>query len=513
MKLIRIGSSPTSDIQMTSTFVSSAHAEITLLDGGEIILEDLGSTNGTFVGDKRIRANQEITIRRGDRVRFADTELVWSRVPSLPSNTSYSRIVNIGTNYRNDVQINSGAVSRFHATLKIDKKGKAFLVDNGSKNGTKVNGIRISKDTPMQIKRGDNIILGNEDVTESIAQYLPKKSNLLPIIIGCVTVAALLAGLIYLIPNIISREPSEKAVAHVYAKYHYEVTLEGLPAEFSTLHFRFPEDGERAIEGTAFFVDELGHLVTNRHVTCPWESPQEKEDLYLIKKYVELKLHNLFGNEYIDTEYEFSKFINTPHGKEIYEYISQRFSSEHQLTQLNLLISSIRKSNIKTKGVLEDIRIGYAGRMYSKFSEYSQCTVVANSKEKEIDLAIVRLNTMTTPEDVGRYFDINKISLDKIEPMKETLCTTGFPNGLVKAFATTVTLQPTTYETKCSKQPGKYTFECQSFTAGGASGSPVYLKGTNKLVGILSQSYTTAEGGIVCVQARYLKDLYDKECK
>ena len=191
MKLIRIGSSPTSDIQMTSTFVSSAHAEITLLDGGEIILEDLGSTNGTFVGDKRIRANQEITIRRGDRVRFADTELVWSRVPSLPSNTSYSRIVNIGTNYRNDVQINSGAVSRFHATLKIDKKGKAFLVDNGSKNGTKVNGIRISKDTPMQIKRGDNIILGNEDVTESIAQYLPKKSNLLPIIIGCVTVAAL----------------------------------------------------------------------------------------------------------------------------------------------------------------------------------------------------------------------------------------------------------------------------------------------------------------------------------
>ena len=42
MKLIRIGSSPTSDLQLTSSYVSSTHAEITLLDGGDIILEDAG---------------------------------------------------------------------------------------------------------------------------------------------------------------------------------------------------------------------------------------------------------------------------------------------------------------------------------------------------------------------------------------------------------------------------------------------------------------------------------------
>ena len=45
MKLIKIGSTPTSDVQLASTYVSSSHAEITLLDTGEIILEDLNSTD------------------------------------------------------------------------------------------------------------------------------------------------------------------------------------------------------------------------------------------------------------------------------------------------------------------------------------------------------------------------------------------------------------------------------------------------------------------------------------
>ena len=151
--------------------------------------------------------------------------------------------------------------------------------------------------------------------------------------------------------------------------------------------------------------------------------------------------------------------------------------------------------------------------MYNEYSEYSPCTVVADSKEKDIDVAIIRLNTMKTPEDIGTVFDINKAYISKLTPMEDDLRIMGFPNGDWKGKATTITLEPTTIETKCSKTPGKYDFECQAATAGGASGSPVFYANTNELVGVLSGGYTTSDGGTVCVQARYLKELYDKECK
>ena len=72
MKLIRIGSSQACDVQFASSYVSSSHAEMTLLDTGEIILEDLGSTNGTFVNETAIEAGKEVEIFAGDRILFAD---------------------------------------------------------------------------------------------------------------------------------------------------------------------------------------------------------------------------------------------------------------------------------------------------------------------------------------------------------------------------------------------------------------------------------------------------------
>lgn len=102
MKLLKIGSSSSSNIVLNSEFVSSHHAEILLLDSGEIILEDKNSTNGTFVGGKKITPNKEVTIQRGDYVKFADVELQWSRVPALENTSKYKSILNIGTNFRND---------------------------------------------------------------------------------------------------------------------------------------------------------------------------------------------------------------------------------------------------------------------------------------------------------------------------------------------------------------------------------------------------------------------------
>ena len=514
MKLIRIGNSPTCDIQLTSSYVSSTHAEITLLDGGEIILEDLGSTNGTYVNGTRIKANQEVSIRRGDRIRFADTELVWSRIPSLSSNLAYTRIVNIGTNYRNDLQINSGAVSRFHATLKIDKKGKVFIVDNGSRNGTKVNGVKISKETPVQIKRGYNVILANEDITENLQQYFRSNSNILrTLLFSLCGIAAVIAAII-IFPHIYPKPANENAVAHVRAQYHYEITLSDTPIELDGLTFRYPETGEITYEGTAFFIDKLGHLATNRHITHPWDYRDKNVDDE-IKKYVGGILKYVFETSEIKTESELERFMENPIGEVLCNYVIKKYPENQRLIQLNVLLNRIHKSGLNIKGIHDNIAIGFAGRMYDKhnYSEYAPCTVVADSKDKEIDIAIIRMNTMHTPENIKTVFDVNKIHTEKLVPQKDELVCIGYPNGSIKAHATTITLQPTIIETKCSKNAEKYNFECQAISAGGASGSPLFFKNTNKVVGVLSNRWTTTDGGIVCVQGRYLKELYDKECR
>lgn len=514
MKLIRVGSSPACDLQLASTYVSSSHAEITLLDGGEIIIEDLGSTNGTYVGEKRIKPNQEVTVRRGDRVRFADTDLNWSRVPSLPSNSSYKQIINIGTNYRNDLQVNSGAVSRFHATLKIDKNGNAFIVDNGSRNGTKVNGIKSAKDHPTPIKRGDIILLGNEDITENIQQYLPKKSNILPVILGAVGAVAALVGLILLVPMLITSGPDKESIPLVRAEYHFEITLSDTPIELvDILKFRYPESGSISYEGTAFFIDEKGHLGTNRHITHPWD--YRHDDLSdNIKKNVESTLAEIFPME-VSTSDDVTKLRSTILGNAICNYISQNYPASQVLSQLNAMIARIRKSSLEIKGIHDDLRVGYAGRMYSNFSEFEPCTVIADSKDNEIDVAIIQLNTRKTPDFVGEYLNIMDAFEGKLEPMKDDLITIGYPSGHLRGFATTITLQPAAYDTKCNKVPGKINFECQTASEGGASGSPLYIKGTKTLVGILSGGWIKPTGEAAnCtryVQARYLKDLYIRE--
>ena len=75
MKLITIGSSQNATIRLDSSFVSSLHAEIILIDNGDIILTDRNSRNGTFVQNQKVESNKDILVRRGDNIRFADVHL------------------------------------------------------------------------------------------------------------------------------------------------------------------------------------------------------------------------------------------------------------------------------------------------------------------------------------------------------------------------------------------------------------------------------------------------------
>ena len=68
-----IGRSMHSDIKLTDTGISREHATITW-EGESFILEDLQSTNGTKVNDKRIRS---VKLSSEDRIQVGRTILTF----------------------------------------------------------------------------------------------------------------------------------------------------------------------------------------------------------------------------------------------------------------------------------------------------------------------------------------------------------------------------------------------------------------------------------------------------
>jgi hypothetical protein len=71
-----LGRGDNADIRLEDTFASSQHAR--LVPQGEVmVLEDLGSTNGTYLNGEPLRGPQPLHV--GDSIRIGDSEFVFER--------------------------------------------------------------------------------------------------------------------------------------------------------------------------------------------------------------------------------------------------------------------------------------------------------------------------------------------------------------------------------------------------------------------------------------------------
>jgi pSer/pThr/pTyr-binding forkhead associated (FHA) protein len=66
-----LGRSDAADINVDDPFASSAHARI-FQRGDYLYLEDMGSTNGTFLNGRQVRAAERLKV--ADTIRIGDTE-------------------------------------------------------------------------------------------------------------------------------------------------------------------------------------------------------------------------------------------------------------------------------------------------------------------------------------------------------------------------------------------------------------------------------------------------------
>ena len=68
-----IGRDPTADISVADQSISRKHAKINREPGRKIRLTDLGSSNGTFVNDKKVSANESVLLSKEDMVKLGNS--------------------------------------------------------------------------------------------------------------------------------------------------------------------------------------------------------------------------------------------------------------------------------------------------------------------------------------------------------------------------------------------------------------------------------------------------------
>jgi len=203
----RVGRDPAADIAVDDPRVSWHHA-ILRTDGRQWVLEDAGSTDGTFVGTERTRrvdivANCVVRLGNpedGPVLRFepqlppapppepvrqpaasaapqapapwatpaqpaaadgADDGL--AHLPSVDRRPTArmplpQQVLRIGRSPENDVVVSDLAVTRRHAELRKSASGRYQIIDLGSHNGTYVNGVRVEQ---AELSESDIVSIGH----------------------------------------------------------------------------------------------------------------------------------------------------------------------------------------------------------------------------------------------------------------------------------------------------------------------------------------------------------------
>ena len=157
-----IGSASDCDLAVELPTVSGHHCRLIHDDTG-YVLEDLGSTNGTYVNGTRVVGS--VDVKRGDAITLGlSIPMPWpsETAPGVP------KVVRIGREPDNDLVVDLPTVSGHHARVVWEgKPGGAVIEDLGSSNGTAI-GSPDRKVTRSAFAPEDTIYLGSHPVPAAL---------------------------------------------------------------------------------------------------------------------------------------------------------------------------------------------------------------------------------------------------------------------------------------------------------------------------------------------------------
>ena len=189
------------DVAVSDSRVSRRHAQITSSDSG-LLIEDLGSTNGTKVNGTALGAGEKKALAGGDKVSFGGLEMAISLPGGASGNATQVFASNktaaiqaaprkevapamligegkefplragansFGRKAENDVTIADPYVSGKHGQIEVTEQG-VYLTDVGSSNGTMLNDAKLVPNMRTLVTAEDVIRLGS---MEFIVKLLP----------------------------------------------------------------------------------------------------------------------------------------------------------------------------------------------------------------------------------------------------------------------------------------------------------------------------------------------------
>ena len=145
-----IGSSTDCDVVVDSPLASARHCQLTQTPEG-FLLNDLGSTNGTYVNGVRIAG--PIRLTTGDSITLGRT------VP-FPWPPELTTSIRIGRLADNDIVLDDPRVSGHHARLIVVAGFQTLIEDIGSSNGTFLNSADRRVTSPTPITGSDTLYFG-----------------------------------------------------------------------------------------------------------------------------------------------------------------------------------------------------------------------------------------------------------------------------------------------------------------------------------------------------------------
>jgi len=204
------------DVLLTHNTVSRKHAKITIA-GGRALIEDLGSTNGTFVSGRKLNVGEQMELTDGCEVEFGSVMLKY-KAADLQNSTcnedevssAHSEEISIGEETAssvledsqvkakpiarlvsknrsmafdlfdgkyaigrrqgaNDIVVSDPYASGRHTDLLVEE-GMFTIKDVGSTNGTLVNGVKLEPQVARQVQPGDEITIGQTVFVIEVAE-------------------------------------------------------------------------------------------------------------------------------------------------------------------------------------------------------------------------------------------------------------------------------------------------------------------------------------------------------
>lgn len=255
-------------------------------------------------------------------------------------------------------------------------------------------------------------------------------------------------------------EEQKTGVVLICNKFYYDITLpngehiyfsgidgngniQGLTSDLAEI-----KNSQNVLNGTGFFIDKNGRILTNRHVVAPEiDKDKVRNNLNaIIESYAQYidALQDSINNRYVTIQqYAQQKLYDTE-----YEYTD--VMDDDEINMLNNELENLKTQYVEAQNIKDNIRrnilgynfsvklhsqygIAYDGSNVDKWDDFmaNPCEIQKVSTDKETDLALLQLKSKVTPKGkyIYDYFDFD-VNIDNRLEINQDLYMIGYNNGV-----------------------------------------------------------------------------------